>query len=233
MALAGMEPDPWQAEVLRSDCDRRLLLCCRQAGKSSVASAMALRTAFFTPDALVLLLSPSLRQSGELFRKVTLLYERLGRPVEAVSESSLQMQLSNGARIVSLPGTEETIRGYSGASLLIIDEASRVSEALYFSVRPMLAVSQGGLVCLSTPFGKRGFFYEEWTGENRWQRTKVKATDCPRIPAEFLEEERRALGERWFNQEYMVSFEDAIDAVFSEASIEAALNNDLKPLFGE
>jgi hypothetical protein len=78
-------------------------------------------------------------------------------------ESALRLELRNGSRIVSLPGDETTVRGYSGVRLLVVDEAARVPDDLYFSIRPMLAVSGGRLVCLSTPFGKRGFFYEAWT----------------------------------------------------------------------
>src|SRR5262249_46209279 len=119
----------------------------------------------YSPGALVLLCSPSLRQSGELFRKVLHLFEALQRPVAVRTTSALQLELVNGSRILSLPAQEETIRGYSGVNLLLIDEAARVPDALYRSVRPMLAVSQGRLVALSTPYGKRGWFYEEWRGD--------------------------------------------------------------------
>jgi hypothetical protein len=163
LSAAGMVPDPWQARLLRSRSPRMLLLCSRQSGKSTVAAALALRAALLAPPALVLLLSPTLRQSGELFRdKVLKTYNSLGRPVPTVQESALQMTLTNRSRIISLPGDEETVRGYSGVRLLIVDEASRVPDGLYFALRPMLAVSQGTLVCLSTPFGKRGWFHEEW-----------------------------------------------------------------------
>src|SRR5207244_4416310 len=119
----------------------------------------------------------------------------------------LRLELANGSRIVSLPGDEATVRGFSGVALLVIDEAARVNDALYYSVRPMLAVSQGRLVSLSTPFGKRGWFHDEWFGEGDWERVKITAEECPRIPATFLAEERRALGERWYKQEYLCSFE--------------------------
>src|SRR5262249_19700916 len=99
------------------------------------------------------------------------------------------------------------------------------------SVRPMLAVSQGRLVALSTPFGKRGFFHDSWFGSETWERVKITADQCPRITPEFLEEERRALGERWYRQEYLCSFEDTIDAVFAYADIQAALSDDVQPLF--
>ena len=233
MADAGMTPDPWQAELLCSDSPRILLLCSRQAGKSQTAAAIALRTALLEPDSLVLLLSPTLRQSGELFRsKLLPLYNGLGRPVRAAHETALTLTLRNGSRVVSLPGNESGIRGYSDVALLIIDEAARVPDEFYRSVRPMLAVSQGRLVALSTPFGKRGWFFDEWTGGNDWRRVRITAAECPRIDAEFLEQERQAMGERWFNQEYCCSFEDSVDAVFDYRDIQAALTDDIKPLFG-
>jgi hypothetical protein len=140
----------------------------RQSGKSQLAAALALRTAILDAPALVLLLSPSQRQSGELFRdKVVRLFRALGCPVPAVRETALTIELANGSRIVSLPGESHTIVGYSGVSMLVIDEAARVADDLYRAVRPMLAVSRGSLVCLSTPFGKRGFFFQEWPASDR------------------------------------------------------------------
>jgi hypothetical protein len=233
MTCAGLAPDAWQKQLLHSSSARMLLLCARQSGKSSVAAALALQAALLRPRAPVLLLSPSIRQSGEIFRKVQDLLHALGRPVGIVAESSLRLELANGSRILSLPGTEETVRGFSGVSLLIIDEAARVADALYYAVRLMLAVSKGRLVALSTPFGKRGWFHEEWHGDGEWERVRIVADQCPRITPEFLAEERRALGERWYRQEYLCSFEDAVDAVFSYEDIQAALNNEVKPLFAE
>jgi hypothetical protein len=113
--------------------------------------------------------------------------------VSPLGERKLSLELENGSRIVTLPGTDKTIRGFSGVSLLIVDEASRVADELYFAVRPMLAVSGGALMMLTTPHGKRGVFYEEWTGGAGWDRYEVPAEECPRIPASFLEEEREAL----------------------------------------
>ena len=230
MTTAGLTPDPWQTELLRSSAKRLLLLCSRQSGKSTTAAALALRDALLVPGSLVLLLSPTLRQSGELFHKVTDLYHALGEPVATAMASALRLELVNGSRVVSLPGDEKTIRGYSGVALLIVDEAARVPDALYYSIRPMLAVSGGRLVVLSTPFGKRGFFFTEWEGSNSWHRTKVTAQDCPRISRAFLEEEEQSIGPRWHRQEYGCSFEETVDAVFTYADIAAALSDDVRPL---
>jgi hypothetical protein len=231
MTAAGQTPDPWQERVLRTDSKRVLMLASRQSGKSRVSAALALGTALLEPRSPILLLSPSGRQSGELFGKVVDLYDAFGRPVPAVSRTLHHLELANGSRILSLPGTEKTLRGFSGVALLVIDEAARVDDGLYYAVRPMLAVSGGRLVALSTPFGKRGWFHDAWFGEGDWERVRVTAEECPRISKAFLEEERRALGERWFAQEYLTSFTECIDAVFSYADIQAARSSDVKPLF--
>jgi hypothetical protein len=151
-----------------------------------------------------------------LLRIVVGFYRRLEKPmVERLNQEELQ--LKNQSRIVSLPCREETIRGYSRVTLLIIDEAARVPDLLYRAVRPMLAVSQGQLICLSTPFGRRGFFYEAWShGGADWKRIEVPAQQIPRIPLAYLEEERRCLGESWFRQEYCCSFEAVEGLVYPD-----------------
>jgi hypothetical protein len=232
-ARAGIEPDAWQADLLRSDARQMILLCSRQSGKSTVSSILAIHEAIYCPNSLILLLSPSLRQSQELFRKLQDVYNALDSPnlPQATEESALRMEMSNGSRIVALPGKEATIRGFSGVSLLVIDEASRVPDELYQAVRPMLAVSGGRIVLLSTPFGKRGFFHSEWTDGIGWQRTKITADLCPRIDREWLESERKMIGDWWYLQEYQCEFVETNDSVFSYDDIQSALDSSIKPLF--
>jgi hypothetical protein len=226
-----MVPDAWQADLLRGCDSRILLLATRQGGKSQVAAALALKQALLSPGSLVLLLSPTLRQSGELFRdKVKRLYNALSRPVATVQESALTMELENHSRIVSLPGEEGTVRGYSGAKLLILDEASRIPDELYRSVRPMVATSKGKLVALTTPWGQRGWFFETWHSNEEWKRVKITADMCPRIDPAFLREELQALGEKFYLQEYFCSFESVVGALFTEEVIQGALSDDVQPL---
>jgi hypothetical protein len=227
----GLEPDPWQERLLRSSSDRVLLNCCRQSGKSTMTGLIALHRALYHPGSLILCLAPALRQSQELFGKVLSFYRDLGRPVLPQAERKLSLELENGSRIVTLPGSEKTIRGFSGAALLILDEAARVADELYFAVRPMLAVSGGALIMLSTPYGKRGVFYEEWTGGHGWERYEVPASQCPRISEAFLEEERRVLPSWVFRQEYECSFEETEDQVFTTEMVEQAVTSEVTPLF--
>jgi hypothetical protein len=229
---AGLEPDPWQRDLLRSSSDRVLLNCCRQSGKSTMTAIVVLHRALYHPGSLILCLAPALRQSQELFGKVLDFYRNLGRPVSPAVERKLSLELENGSRIVTLPGSEKTIRGFSGTSLLVLDEAARVEDELYFAVRPMLGVSGGALMMLSTPYGKRGVFFEEWTGGLGWERYEVPASRCPRISEEFLEEERASLPPFIFRQEYECSFEETEDQVFTTDMIDRALTEEVKPLFG-
>lgn len=210
--LARMDPDPWQAAALQAP-HRLLLNCCRQSGKSTTAAAVALHRALHRPGALVLLISPSLRQSGELLRKVSAHIRGLGG-VKLRNRSALTLEFENGSRIVSLPASEDTIRGFSAVSLIVEDEAAFVPDELHEAVKPMLLVSGGDLILMSTPNGRRGHFFEAWeSGGQEWTRIRVTAAECPRIPSQELEAARddlyrRGLGE-FFRQEYEGAFIDA------------------------
>ena len=226
----GAPPDPWQAAFLRSRSPRSLLLCSRQSGKSTVVAAAALHELLYRPGSLVLCLAPSWRQSGELFRKATAMYLALGQPVKARSRSAAQMELENGSRLVSLPGEDGTVRSFSSVSLLLIDEAARVPSSLYHAVRPMLAVSGGRLVALSTPWATMGWFFEAWQAGEGWERVKVTADQCPRITPAFLAEERRDLPLAVYEAEYLCEFRDPAGSVFSVADIQNALSDEVEPL---
>jgi hypothetical protein len=228
----GINPDPWQRDALQSTGPRQLYNCARQTGKSTLAALVATHTALYEPGSLVLILAPSERQAKETFAKTAALYQA-PYDVPADSYRKLGMELTNGSRIEALPGTEKTIRGFSGVDLLILDEASRVADELYFATRPMLAASGGRLLMMSTPYGKRGVFYEEWENGVGWERYEVPASECPRIPAAFLEEERKALPARVYRQEYFNSFEETDDQVFSHEDVQAAISSEVTPLFGE
>jgi hypothetical protein len=229
----GIIPDRWQRNLLRSDSDHVILNCCRQSGKSSMSAVIALHKAVYSPDSLTLILAPAERQAKETFGKVLTLYRKLGHAIPPDSYRKLGLQLTNSSRIEALPGSERTIRGFSGVDLLILDEASRVDDGLYYAIRPMLAVSGGALMMLSTPAGRRGVFYEEWTSGIGWERYEVSVEDVPRITPEFVAEERWALPRRVFDQEYRCQFVEVEDAVFALEDVQRAITDEVAPLFEE
>lgn len=226
----GIIPDDWQARLLRSDSSRLLVNCSRQAGKSLTAALLTVHTALYQPGSLCLLVSPSERQSGELFKTVRGLFRSLSWPVPAASESALRLELQNGSRVVSLPGKEDTIRGFSAPRLIVCDEAARIPDELWVALRPMMAVSQGRVIACSTPMGQRGWWWEAWRSRQDWERFKVPAGECPRISAEFLEGERASLSHFQYLAEYECSFEAASGAVFDLTAIEECFDDSIKPL---
>ena len=227
-------PDAWQVQTLRWSEKKLLLNCHRQSGKSTTAAIVAVHRAIYNPGSLILLVSPTLRQSGELFKKVQGFLALVKNKPELIEDNRLSFTISTCSRVVSLPGDEKTTRGFSGVDLIIEDEASRVDDDLYRAMRPMLAVSGGALILMSTPFGKRGHFFEEWKKTyNQWVRIEVPATENPRISKEFLATEQRDLGQTWYMQEYMCSFEDTTNAVFPYDLVMDALSADVRPLFKE
>src|SRR5215208_562055 len=90
----GLEPDPWQKDLLRSTSDRVLLNISRQAGKSTMAALLALHKALYSPNSLTLILAPAERQAKETFSKAATMYASLGRgSVAPESYRKLGMEL--------------------------------------------------------------------------------------------------------------------------------------------
>jgi Terminase large subunit, T4likevirus-type, N-terminal len=229
----GVNPDPWQANLLRERPRRSLLLCSRQSGKSTVTALLALWVAIYEAPALVVIVSPSQRQSAEMFRTLMLFHSKLDGAPALDGESVLKAEFANGSRILALPGTERTVRGLANVSLAIVDEAARVEDELLTAIRPMMATSKRGgrLIALTTPAGRRGWFFEAWTGTGDWTRVRVAASDCPRISKAFLADELKELGPIRFSEEFELEFRDSDESVFSSAIIERAFTSEVRALW--
>jgi hypothetical protein len=225
----GFSPDLWQADVLRSDSKKIILNCSRQSGKSATTAVLSSHKAIYNSNSLTLIVCPSERQSGELLRKIKAILSKTP-DVDFDRKSTLTVELSNGSRILALPSSESNIRTFSAVDLLILDEASRIDDAVFFAVRPMLAVSNGQQILLSTPNGKRGFFYDTWANGSlsEWQKIEITALDCPRITLEFLESEKNSMPLFLFEQEYFCEFTDKDTQIFPSELIENSINPSLK-----
>lgn len=225
-----LELDPHQQEILRSK-ERRTIVCChRQWGKSSVAGLMVLHKAIFYPRSLCLLVAPSLRQSSELFRKVMDALDLSPRE-RLLEDTKLSLKMANGSRILALPGSEKTTRGFTSPDIIVIDEAGKSSDELFAALRPMLISNpEARLILLSTPNGRRGFFFDTWSRSSGWHKLMIKASENPRIDPELLEIERREMTSGEFAREYLCSFEanerslfhpDVISRMFVDMPMEA------------
>lgn len=82
----GITPDDWQARVLRYTGKRIILNCSRQSGKSLTSAIKALHLSICNPGKLILLVSPSLRQSSVLFRVISDQFRKLKTPLKKLAE---------------------------------------------------------------------------------------------------------------------------------------------------
>lgn len=198
--------DPWQTDVLSYLVTRKenLLLCCSsQIGKTEAVSLAAYFAACL--GEYVLVASPSDRQSIKFHERLLQQHAALNLVDQKSEPSKHELLLVNGGRVEAVPNSADKIRGIAAVDLLVIDEASRVSDTLYGAVTRMLAVSKGRIALLSTPFGKRGFFYKEWIGQGRtgWRKHRIPWHQCPRLTRDFIEAERRSHDDFFVRQEYL------------------------------
>lgn len=219
----GFYPNEPQARVLNrvSDFRQVALNCCRQWGKSTVGAVWAVHRLCFVPGSTVLVVGPSGRQSGETLRKVGDFLAILGIKTRGDGVNRHSKVLPNGSRIVALPAKEGTVRGFSAVSMLVVDEASRVPDEIYDALLPSLAVANGDVILLSTPEGKRGEFCRAMTEGERWLRHTGPVTECERIPAEFLERERKR-GDKHYRQEYLCEFVETGTYLLEEIVVKRA-----------
>jgi phage FluMu gp28-like protein len=227
----GITPDPWQADMLRSSRPT-LVNCSRQSGKTTTVAVKATHQAVYEPGSLVLCIAPTQRQSAICAGKINKLIKAL-EPVEQLeSDNKLSFTLANKSQIVALPGDPDTLRGYSAPQLIIIDEGAFTSNEMMEAIVPMLAVSEGRLLILSTPNGQRGFFYESWISpDDDWLRISVPATQCLRIKPAYLELMRKKMPPYKFRQEFFCEFTDSENQIFSSELVRSAITDDIAPLF--
>lgn len=225
---AGIVLDAWQRQIVESTAQTMLINCSRQAGKSTAVALVIVRQLLLS-NQMVIIIAPALRQTKELMRKVLMYWRRFGRLIPYTHVTRTTLELENGSRLEALPGKGDTVVGFSAVNLLVIDEAARVSDDLYNTVAPMLAVSAGRLLGASTPKGKRGWWYGLWKDptDPEIERVEVKATSISRIPAAWLARQRELIGEWWYRQEYGCEFLEAQGAAFREEDIDAAFRADV------
>ncbi len=204
--LLGIELDPWQKDFLRNDAKRICLNCHRQSGKSLICAIKAIHRSLL-PNQTVVIISPSQRQSSQLHHKIRKLLREMG--IIPKVDNATSTELNNGSRIISLPGSPWTVRGFT-ANIVIVDEAAGVDEEVFAAVSPMLLTTDGTLIILSTPQGQKGFYWEAYNDKTTWSVHEIKVSDNPRMQSEekkkMLENEKRSLGSRMFSQEYECKF---------------------------
>ncbi|MDO5681230.1 MAG: terminase family protein [Propionibacteriaceae bacterium] len=228
----GFEPEPWQADLLRSTAGRIAVVCSRQVGKTFTTAYKALWTAIHSPGRDVLIISPSLRQSTEMLVRIKAIWQGMRGTGRLGKNNDSQMELPNKSRILSMPGNETTVRGFANVKLLICDEAARVEDDVWASVLPMVG-SDGQVMVLSTPWGQRGFFYAlcDESPMNGWEQHRVTVYDSHQWNEQRIAEVKASVGRFVFTSDYLAEFTDTEDAIFSGTDIARAVTDEVAPLF--
>ena len=227
----GLKLDPWQIRAITTEAHDILLTVTRQGGKGEVATLLALDGILNHRNFTVLVVSRADRQAKRLLRRIKARYRQLAYTTEPLINSTMELTLDNGSQVLAVPGSEETIRGIEAVDLLIIDEAALVQDDLFAAVQPMTASTDGRTIAMTTPRGKRGWFYREWTeGGDEWHREQITWRDIPRFHPDWIKRTRRRLGEFMFAQEFECAFVDDSSQFFATDLITGALSDEVQPL---
>jgi hypothetical protein len=229
----GLALDPWQRRVLGIARQRKICLVTRQGGKGLVGSLTATEKMIGDAGSKTIILAPTEEQSKRLLTRIKEGYGRLTNVPRIISDTANEFRLLNGSRVLAMPGSETSVRGIDAVDLLIVDEAAFVPDALYATVRPMLATTNGDELDLSTPHGKIGWFYraamraKDPSPPPHMFYVKVTGPEIPRITPEFLANERSELGDFVYSQEYLCEFLDSETQMFSSELIAAAKSSEV------
>jgi hypothetical protein len=217
--------DEWQQDVINETEKHIAIRTGRQVGKTTAISVKAAEFAIKNPDKTVLVIASVERQAQNLFEKIMdYVYDNYRHRLKMGKDKPTKHKVTftNGSVIHCVPtGLDgHGIRGYT-VDLLIADEAAFIQEPVWAAVTPMLAVTKGQIVLLSTPFGKAGFFYERFKEdyEDTWKTVHLTSLECSRVDKKHIEEQRKSMSELEFAQEYLGEFVDDLRQLFSDELI--------------
>ena len=221
-----LELDNWQKDVLTYD-GNIVLRAGRQIGKSTVIAMKAAQYALKHDSCSVLIISATERQAYLLFMKVYKYIEenmsymiRWGKDKPTKTE----IKLLNDSVIRCLPTGVSGIgiRGFT-VDLLIGEEAAFIPQEVWAAVTPMIVTTGGKIILLSTPFGKKGYFYDCFFDPHfkSWHITTEEVAEKRKEPMrtlmrEYLEREKKRMTRLQYAQEYLGEFVDDLKQLFSD-----------------
>ncbi len=230
--LLGWSLLPYQAEYANSPSRR--IVCCwgRQTGKTKTTAVKVVHFGFVNEGSTVLIVSAGLRQSRHLLEMASGLLDSSPVALSGVeSRTQTVIELRNGSRIVALPCSEDRIRGYT-ADMIVCDEAAFMPEGVILRVLfPMLSTTGGGIVLLSTPWGRDHVFYRAFHNPE-YSVFHVSAEDSPIVSRELIEEQRRELSEEAFRMEWLAEFAEPATTFFPQDLIRGCVDPELQLLPG-
>lgn len=219
----GFDVDLWQRDYLTyaPQCSRIAIAASRQSGKSTITAVFCAYLLLAIPGTEILVASRSLRQASHYVDKIRPII--LGHiPIDAMVQlNRLSLELPNGSKIISVPTAQpDAGRGFS-PNLVLVDEAAFAPDDLFTAVMPSVAATHGAVHMISSPNGRQGRFFEahEGTATDVYWTQRITWKDCPRMTEEQMTQERIALGDIAFRQEFLSEFLVPEGAFFHADSI--------------
>ena len=208
--------------MLNSDAKYLILCCNRQWGKTTTMAAKALYAALQTPKLKIAVIARSKEQAGILIENATEFAIALGHRTRRVPGKQQSLQLPNMSKIVAVPHTQHTSLGRT-ADILIVDEAAKVTDDVYYAVSPFVSRTHGKIWLLSTPTRQSGFFYNYWHDtESGWHRIFSNVLDCPDIDPAYLAMQQRSNPIR-YSQDFLCQFTQPANRLCSREAATAIL----------
>ena len=207
--------DATRKAILKDPARYKVICSGRRWGKSYF-SLMYLLHKSFKPNERRWVIFPTYRQakmvSWSILKNIF-----AGKPV-SINETELSITLSNGAK-VELKGADkpDSLRGVS-TTMVVLDEYSYMKENVWGEIiQPTLAETKGSALFVGTPTGVQNHFYDlfvkgqsEGGDYKSWQFTTL---DGGFISEEEVENAKKNLDKRTFQQEYEASFLTAANRV--------------------
>jgi hypothetical protein len=221
----GKPRTAFQLEALRLEARHTVIVAPRQCGKSESLSLRALWGAFREPNQLVIVVSASEMAAKRLLATIRDFCQHPLLKSSIVDETMERLVLSNGSRILSMPASEKSIRGWS-VDLLIVDETAFIPDDILLSAAlPTTTARPNAKVILaSTPWGDAGAFFNMamagMSGDDPHTRTfRWRLLDAPWIHAAVVEAARNSLPPLRFRAEYEGEFITSGDAYFDRQQL--------------
>ena len=217
--ILHVELDAWQAEFMKAKRNQHIR-ASRRIGKSFVCAAKALHKAVMRPGCQIILVAPTFSQAALLSEQIGRFLDGMQSRPKMLNESQSVLKFENGSIIRTLQGSEaDSLRGY-GADLIIMDESAFVQDLTWQAISPMVAITNGQIIAVSTPNGPSGWYYDLYASTNpNWDFLTLPWTICPRISPEFIEREKLQMPYNRFSQEYLTLWGDMDSALWSAEDI--------------
>ena len=203
-----------------------VIVAHRRFGKTVAAINDLIRTALTTERSKVRVayIAPYYRQAKAIAWDYLLEYTQ---DIEGVTYNvaELRADFPNGARF-RLFGADnyDAMRGLYFDSVVMDEPADFPANAWPTVIRPSLADRKGKATFIGTPKGKNEFWeiYNNAQNNDKWFCAMYKADETGILDADELEEAKLTMGEDRFAQEFMCSFEAAIQGAYYAQEMKTA-----------